>query len=805
MRKLLFFIAAVLLLACIAVWLKFSPAANVKAEQEIVFKSAQIKGIQNSGSATGIAYTRDTLWKTGDDGINWRDITPFSADNSILSGVVFHDAENGLVIKANREKSVFEANLTADGGNSWRKNELPIRPEDLDEADFETVKLDFADPLNGRLTLRLPSSSNFRRGAVYATHDGGNSWQFEESFSEKNSAESGNQEFRQIESLHLPKEENIIQISRAGSAEWLLTQSGKCEGFKSGCYQTTKIYRIFVDGLREITPSEINNLAQAEKEKARTEATDELPNRKLAPGGNTRISYQRGFDKCEAGTVAQMQTWWTNSPYGDTNIYIAGRNRACAAQPNLNAAWVNAVSNQGWGLIPTIVGYQSPCQNGCANCVKFSTDSAVAETQGREEAGISVVAANNLGLTQGSVLYYDLESYSDTSGTGACSTPTKAFLKGWTDRVKELGYISGTYGSPTNAAQDWVNIPAASRMDAVWFARWDNIRSVWQTAPAVVPTNVWANQQRIKQYIAPANFTWGGTTFNIDTNTADGPVAAVAPMRKIADFDGDGKADVGVFRPDNTTWYVINSANGAVLIQNFGISTDRIVPGDYDGDGRTDFAVFRDGTWFQMSINPNRPNYFDVNQKQFGLAGDLPVPADYNGDGRTDLAVFRGGVWYSAPSFDPRDPTFRALQFGIGTDKPVPADYDGDGKADIAVFRNGTWYLLQTTAGFTAVQWGSAGDIPIPGDFDGDNKVDLSVYRNGLWFILKSSGGVVTYQWGIADDQPIAADYDGDNKTDVAVYRPSTGIWYILKSTGGLAGYQFGGSTDRAVPNAYLF
>jgi hypothetical protein len=31
-----------------------------------------------------------------------------------------------------------------------------------------------------------------------------------------------------------------------------------------------------------------------------------------APGGSTRISLNRGFDKCTAATVAQMQTWWNN-------------------------------------------------------------------------------------------------------------------------------------------------------------------------------------------------------------------------------------------------------------------------------------------------------------------------------------------------------------------------------------------------------------------------------------------------------------------------------------------------------------
>ena len=59
------------------------------------------------------------------------------------------------------------------------------------------------------------------------------------------------------------------------------------------------------------------------------------------------------------------------------------------------------------------------------------------------------------------------------------------------------------------------------------------------------------------------------------------------------DFDGDGKTDVGIFRPNGATggeWWVQRSSNPSTLSATFGSSTDIPTPADYTGDGKTDIA-----------------------------------------------------------------------------------------------------------------------------------------------------------------------------------------------------------------------
>jgi uncharacterized delta-60 repeat protein len=271
---------------------------------------------------------------------------------------------------------------------------------------------------------------------------------------------------------------------------------------------------------------------------------------------------------------------------------------------------------------------------------------------------------------------------------------------------------------------------------------------------------------------------------------------ASAPSRAAYDFDGDGKADISVYR--NGTWHLQQSSNGYAAMQ-FGLANDKLTPADFDGDGKTDLAVYRDGVWY---LQRSQSGFTSL---QFGIAGDTPQAADFDGDGKSEVAVYRAssGTWYI---YNLANNQVTVKQFGIAEDKPVAGDFDGDGKADLAIFRPSTgdwWWQSSIDNAQRATRWGISTDILVPADYDGDGKMDFAVYRDGTWYVMRSRDGVLIQQFGISEDIPTAADYDGDGKADIAVFRPSNGVWYLNRSQSGMWIQQFGLTNDVPIPQVF--
>ena len=148
----------------------------------------------------------------------------------------------------------------------------------------------------------------------------------------------------------------------------------------------------------------------------------------------------------------------------------------------------------------------------------------------------------------------------------------------------------------------------------------------------------------------PSNGVW----YTRDGNTGAfsavqwGGVAGDVPAP--GDFDGDCKYDQAVrrtvgFPVANATQYFVRRSTGGSASYLFGRTDMQMAIADYNGDGKSDIGAVetRNGVlnWFALSGDGSS---VVVNGAVFGNAGEVPIPGDYDGDGRADLAVYRSGL-----------------------------------------------------------------------------------------------------------------------------------------------------------------
>jgi len=138
----------------------------------------------------GTVYNpNDHLFWTGDDGANWRNITPRDPASRQIAGVFFLDASRGWVLlalkretpKNNQESDNFITDIrgfdlasTTDGGASWTIKSLAVLPEGVGWT--SAAQIFFLDAAHGWMDIESPVPHWGGEGVLLATTDGGNTW-----------------------------------------------------------------------------------------------------------------------------------------------------------------------------------------------------------------------------------------------------------------------------------------------------------------------------------------------------------------------------------------------------------------------------------------------------------------------------------------------------------------------------------------------------------------------------------------------------------------------------------------------------
>jgi Bacterial Ig-like domain (group 3)/FG-GAP-like repeat len=329
------------------------------------------------------------------------------------------------------------------------------------------------------------------------------------------------------------------------------------------------------------------------------------------------------------------------------------------------------------------------------------------------------------------------------------------------------------------------------------------------------------NNSNYVQGTAALGAITGTPAFGV-VNSSTPSTYAYPQAAAVADFNGDGKADLAIPDYDATSAVTILLGNGngtftaAPAVPITGANAGSVAVGDFNGDGKADLAITLpdnnevavllgngDGTFTAAPIisDPDGPFFVTV--------------GDFNGDGIEDLAVVNPAGLNLSILLGNGDGTFRLASnpaAGSGLD-PVAAavgDFNGDGKLDIAVadyspntgVPGSVTILLGNGDGtFTQAPVSPVtGDSPLSiavADFNGDGKADLAVANS---YVDVAQPGSVTILLGNGDGTftPAAAspatgslpysvavgDFNGDGKADLATANSGSNTATVLLGNG---------------------
>ncbi|MEZ4685928.1 MAG: VCBS repeat-containing protein [Bacteroidia bacterium] len=213
----------------------------------------------------------------------------------------------------------------------------------------------------------------------------------------------------------------------------------------------------------------------------------------------------------------------------------------------------------------------------------------------------------------------------------------------------------------------------------------------------------------------------------IDKKVSYGAKGYSDELPLVGDFNGDGVAELGRFRPSQSTIFIdLNGDRSSDLIlKNIGKPGDQVAVVNFDKSSiknsyKDEITIHRPstGVWgFDYDLDGR----FD-DSRNYGTRtspDETALAGDFNGDGKTDLCRYRSstGQWFFDYDGDNKSDHFVSNFGGRGIQGAV-GDFNGDGKTDIAKVTQGNagWAIdfnLDGIADQTVYGIGGSQTIPI--------------------------------------------------------------------------------------------
>lgn len=223
------------------------------------------------------------------------------------------------------------------------------------------------------------------------------------------------------------------------------------------------------------------------------------------------------------------------------------------------------------------------------------------------------------------------------------------------------------------------------------------------------------------------------------------------------DWNGTGKASIGMYRPSTGQWFLDTNGNGVwdagdTQATYGGVTGDIPVVGNWQGSAwvgwpylgppgrsRDCIGIYRSGIWI-LDLNCNNINDYGDSAFPFGgLPGDVPVAGPRFRGGAAQVGVVR---CYAPNGYCISPPYYWVFDGGV--------PFGGNSAAN---------HPVTTVPGWSPFAYGGlTGDKYVMGDWLGKGIWYPGIYRNGVW--LEDTTGAHTYDTifnfgGLSTDYPL--------------------------------------------------